>query len=57
MCVSCQDCHGKGWVPLGFFAGFIRGIGANPQQEECRTCQSSNIVRSKEPEQMNPDFA
>ncbi len=34
----CEDCKGTGKVPLGFYAGFRNGIGANPQQEPCRRC-------------------
>ena len=38
----CQDCKGTRWVPLGFYAGFRDGIGANPQFEPCRKCSGKN---------------
>ena len=37
----CQDCKGTKNVPLGFYAGFTHGIGANPQLEPCRRCSSN----------------
>ncbi len=37
--MNCDDCKGSGQVPLGFYAGFPQGIGANPQTEPCRKCQ------------------
>jgi len=40
----CQECKGTKHVPLGFYAGFPNGIGANPQLEPCRTCAGRNVA-------------
>jgi len=40
----CQDCKGTKHVPLGFYAGFHQGIGANPQLEPCRNCAGKSIT-------------
>ena len=40
----CQDCKGTKHVPLGYYAGFTDGIGANPQMEPCRRCAHNSHV-------------
>lgn len=48
MLEKCPICNGTGWVPLGFYNGFIAGTSptTSPMQEPCRSCTGRGYIES-----------